>query len=140
MSGSPGYPLTTVKVYTVARPDSSVQSTAADWHRQQNGVGGSRNVPQSAHRGATSRRSLAACQNGSVLGSVEILTAPAGSAVASFPCPAARAHRSRPRISPLVGSAAGPPVTSASSAPATWLTAVPRSCSTPSMMWVAPMT
>ena len=85
MSGSPGYPLTTVKVYTVARPDSSVQSTAADWHRQQNGVGGSRNVPQSAHRGATSRRSLAACQNGSVLGSVEILTAPAGSAVASFP-------------------------------------------------------
>ena len=49
------------------------------------GVGGSRNVPQSAHRGATSRRSLAACQNGSVPGSVEILTAPAGSAVASLP-------------------------------------------------------
>ena len=117
----------------MARPDSSVQSTAADWQRQQNGVGGSRNVPQSAHRGATSRRSLAACQNGSVLGSVEIVTAPAGSASAG-------AHRSRPRISALVGSAAGPPVTSASSAPATWLTAVPRSCSTPSMMWVAPMT
>ena len=49
------------------------------------------------------------------------------------------AHAARPRIKPLTGRLAGPPVTSASSASGTWLMAVPRICSTPSMMWVIPM-
>ncbi len=40
---------------------------------------------------------------------------------------------------PLTGRAAGPPVTSANSAPSTWFTATPRSCSTASRMWVMPM-
>src|SRR5204862_1676414 len=40
---------------------------------------------------------------------------------------------------PLTGSAAGPPVTSATSAPSTWLTAVPRICSTASRTCVMPM-
>lgn len=41
--------------------------TAFDWQLGQNGVGGSRKVPQSPHCGATRRLSLAAVQNGSVL-------------------------------------------------------------------------
>ena len=77
--------------------------------------GGSRNVPQSAHCGATSRRSFAACQNGSVSWSIAIRTCSPRDAW-SASVAVGGAHRSRPRISPLVGSAAGPPVTSASSA------------------------
>src|SRR5690606_34401962 len=43
-------------------------------------------------------------------------------------------HAARPRIRPLTGSDAGPPVASAYSASLTWLIAVPRICSTASMM------
>src|SRR5438477_1721132 len=72
MSGKPGNPCTTLKLNTTPRPETSVQSTFVLWQVGQNGVGGSRNVPQSAHLGTTSRRSFAAAQNGSVAGSVVI--------------------------------------------------------------------
>src|SRR5262249_21674135 len=48
-------------------------------------------------------------------------------------------HRHLRSNVPLTGSAAGPPVTSAISAPSPWWTAVPRSCSTASRMCVIPM-
>src|SRR5207244_13136645 len=43
------------------------------------------------------------------------------------------------RMSALTGMDAGPPVTRARSAPSTWLTAVPRICSTASRTCVMPM-
>ena len=44
------------------------------------------------------------------------------------------AHQALLRTRPETGSDAGPPVTSANSQSSTWLTVVPRTCSTPSTM------
>ena len=46
---------TTVNVYTVPVPGRSTHSNAVPWHTKQNGSGGSTNVPQFVHRGATSQ-------------------------------------------------------------------------------------
>ena len=90
-------------------------------------------MPQFVQRGATSRSSFAASQNGRVESSAWLWVRIDG----NTPC--SLMLRSVARRVPLTGSAAGPPVTSATSAPSTWLIAVPRICSTASRTCVMPM-
>ena len=91
-------------------------------------------VPQFVHLVAMSRPSTAASQNGFVVSSANESCSIAG----YTPWRMSAIPYLRSSV-PLTGSDAGPPVTNAISAPSTWLTATPRSCSTASRTCVMPM-
>ena len=108
-----------VYVNTIPRPLSSTRSTSEARQRGQNGPGGSRNLPQFVQRG-TAKAMLGGClpeRAGPLLaGDLDMLVR-RGLQLHGQPFL---------RISALIGSLLGPPVTKQVSAPTTWLTASPR--------------
>src|SRR3981189_1341090 len=110
-------------------PDSSGHSSACDWQWGQKGVGGILKRPQLPQRDATSLRLGAAFQNGSVHWLFPSLNSCNGGGFAMSDISQFLT------INPETGTEAGPPVTRATFASRTWLTAVPRNCSTASRRW-----